>query len=359
VDSADSLGHDALVSTIKRFPLGLPPFLRARSRQILLAVVVAALTTGGTRHSDETVWTMLATNDGPGQSDAHLLEMPDGRVLLIDAGDVGSGVGRMLRARGIGRVDLLIISHPHKDHYGGLGPLLDAGIKVGELFMNEPLREVCDQERPWGCDYEDVQRTLRRFRAQGVPVNAMRPGYVPYARGDTRLEVLYAFDGRDTPIGKTDINDTSIILLLTHGPTRVLFTGDLNQRMGAYLAQNGERLEAQILKVPHHGAEGVAPNEFFDRVAPVLALAPAPPALWQSDRNRRVREHLQAMGVETLVSGLQGEVTVRLLPTGFETHVQKGKAAPQAGVGDVVATPQPAPGAHDRPASEEDRQQAP
>jgi competence protein ComEC len=274
--------------------------------------IAASWATRASRQSGETVWTMLNVNSGLTQADAHVLRMPDGQVFLVDAGNVSSDLPGLLRRHGIEYIDKIVISHPHKDHYAGLGPLLDGGIGLGGLYMNEPVREICDQERPWGCDFAHVQATLERCRSRGIPVKAMHAGDVLYDRAETRLEVLYAYDGLDTPIGRTDINDTSVILRLTHGRIKALFTGDLNQAMGAYLARNGVGLEANILKVPHHGAESVAPNEFFDRVAPTLALAPAPAGLWQSERNRRVREHLRSMGVATLVNGLDGDVTVRL-----------------------------------------------
>lgn len=299
---------------------------RAPRSRVLLALTLVGMTwiaaswaTSVSRHPRETVWTMLNVNSGLTQADAHILQMPDGQVFLVDAGSVSSDLPGLLRRRGIEHIDKVVISHPHKDHYGGLSSLLDEGIGVGQLLMNEPIRSVCDQERPWGCDFAHVQSILDRARRRGIAIRPMHAGDLLYDRGQTRVEVLYAFDGLDTPIGRTDVNDTSVILRLTHGRLKALFTGDLNQAMGAYLAQTGMGLEADILKVPHHGAEGVAPNEFFDRVAPTLALAPAPTGLWQSPRNRRVREHLRAMGVLTLVNGLDGEVTVRLGLEGYTT----------------------------------------
>lgn len=325
------------VASQQKSPVSLMRFgVRVASALAFVGVswIGVSWATNPARSPRETVWTMLPVNSGLAQADAHLLQMPDGQVFLVDAGDVQSDVAGLLRRRGIGHVDKVFISHPHKDHYAGLGPLLDQGIGVGEVYMNEPLRDVCDQERPWGCDFEHVRKTLARCRSLGVAVKVMRAGDVLYDQRDVRLEVLYAYDGVTTPVGRTDVNDTSVILLLTHGKTKALFTGDLNQALGAYLARKGSRLEAHILKVPHHGAESVAPNEFFDRVAPRLALAPSPPSLWLSDRNRRVRQYLQAKGVETLVSGMNGAVTVRLRGDGYVAAVERSIDGPRLALSD-------------------------
>ena len=134
-------------------------------------------------------------------------------------------------------------------------------------------------------------------------------------------------------MGKTDINGMSLILLLTHSGVRALFTGDLNDPIGAYLAKLGHNgvnsLKADILKVPHHGADPLASNDFFDSVGPRVALVPAPSGLWLSDRCKRAREYFESKKIRTYVNGIHGHVTVMigagLFPWGFGQYEVKGE----------------------------------
>jgi competence protein ComEC len=106
---------------------------------------------------------------------------------------------------------------------------------------------------------------------------------------------------------------------------RVLFTGDLNLSLGAYLATSDFDLRADILKVPHHGTEGVAPNEFFSRVGAKVALVPSPHALWLSLRSKRVRDFFETAKVPVYVSGIHGNVTVRFHADGFQIDAEKDR----------------------------------
>jgi competence protein ComEC len=266
---------------------------------------------------------MINVNTTIHQGDAHLLEFPDGSRIMIDVADAGRGALEYLRARGIDRLRAVVISHAHKDHYGALEELVAAGIRFDDLYINVPPAEICDVERPWGCDLPHIEAALAACRAAGIRVRAAQPGDVIFATGAARLEVLYGFSGLDTPIGRTDVNDTSLVMRLTNGAVRALFTGDLNEPMGAWLAANGKQLEAELLKVPHHGAEGVAPNAFFARVGARAALVPAPEELWLSDRDRRVREYLAAAGTTTYVGGIQGHVVVRLGEDSFQVETER------------------------------------
>jgi competence protein ComEC len=126
------------------------------------------------------------------------------------------------------------------------------------------------------------------------------------------LKILYAFDGVNTPVGRTDINDMSYIMLLKHGLSSALFTGDLNAKLGAYLAKEGKDLKADILKFPHHGAEGAAPDSFFAAVAPKDVLVPSPALLWCSSRSARMKSWVEARKIPTYVNGFSGHVNVKM-----------------------------------------------
>ena len=262
-------------------------------------------------------WTMVNVNAGDAQADAHLIRMPDGGFQMIDAGDRTGRLVPYLRERGVKHIERVFISHLHKDHYDALPAILAADIGIGEVYVNYPERSVCDAEIPWGCDFADIEQTIALLREKGVSVVEVKPGQVVYSKDGVRLEILYAYNGIDSPVGRTDVNDTSMIMALEYGRTRLLFTGDLNLALGTYLAAHAPDIKADILKVPHHGTEGVAPNEFFERVGASVAMVPAPRDLWLSDRSKRIRRYFNEKGTRTFVSGICGDVTILIRQDGF------------------------------------------
>ncbi len=261
---------------------------------------------------------MINVTPGEYQADCHLLEFPDGSKALIDAADGGDAPGvalAFLRGRGIRRLSLVVISHFHMDHYGRLADLVEAGIQIDKVAINLPAkREIADREKPWGMDWDHVQSILELLRGRGIRYFTPQAGErlidIQLPGLDVRLEVLCAYDGVNTPVGETDVNDTSIILRLQHGSKRALFTGDLNQALGAFLASSEVDLRADVLKVPHHGTEGLPPNEFFDKVSAKAALVPSPKNLWFSPRSMRPRNYFAAMGTPVYVTGIHGHVVV-------------------------------------------------
>ncbi len=265
------------------------------------------------------------------QADCHLLSFADGSHALIDAADAADAPGAalaFLKKHGIKKLRLVVISHFHMDHYGRLLDLTDAGIQIERVAINLPGdRRIADRERPWGCDYDHVQAVLRTLTERKIPYFTPKAGErlleISSNGVVTALDVVCLYDGINTPIGETDINDTSILVRFTHGKTRALFTGDLNLALGTYLATSDFDLRADLLKAPHHGTEGVAPNEFFTRVGAKAVLVPSPLELWHSVRSKRVRDYFRDHQVPAYVSGIHGDVTVRFTPEGYTIEPQQ------------------------------------
>lgn len=295
---------------------------------ILLGLVVALALRAA---EPATRWIMLNVTPVEGQADCHLLTFPDGRHVLIDPGaawDAPQSALEQLQLRGIRSLDLVVISHFHWDHYGQLRNIIRAGISVKRIALNPPDKKVADREIPWGCDWNDVQAILRELRDHGIPYFTPKASERIFeARASdgsvASLDVICAFNGVDTPIGETDVNDTSIVMRLSHGATRVLFTGDLNHSLGAWLARGDLDIRADLLKAPHHGAEGTVPNEFYDRVQPRAVLVPSPRALWESARSMRTRNYFLERKVPTYVAGIHGTVVVTLTASGYSIEKER------------------------------------
>lgn len=274
---------------------------------------------------------MLNVTPREGQADCHLLELPNGINVLIDAADAWDAPGeaiRQLRALEITELDLVVISHFHRDHYERLVEIARHGIRIGRVAVNPPAAIAAERERPWGCDLEHVHETLGQLSAMNIPwfVPAIGERLIHTTDGDgnpVSLDVVCLYDGETTPVGPTDVNDTSIVLRLSHGETRALFTGDLNHSLGDWLATSDLDLRADVIKVPHHGTESLPADHFFDRVGAKAALVPSPDVLWRSARSMRIRNYFIERGVPTYVSGTRGLVTVTLTARGFAIATER------------------------------------
>ncbi|MEJ2133719.1 MAG: MBL fold metallo-hydrolase [Desulfofustis sp.] len=258
-------------------------------------------------------WTMINVNDGGQQGDAHVIRVGNGIHVLIDAGPqdlAETSLVPFLAERDITSLDLVFISHAHSDHYGGLNALLDHDVGIKYLYFNLPDRQRCEREVPWGCDYQDVQRIRARLESRGIELREGKTGMHWQLDENTSLEILYAFDGETPPIDRADINDTSLIMKLIHGGFTSLFTGDLNEDIGGYLAAHSDYLAADLLKIPHHGIEPVASELFLEKVAPRWGLVSTPESFWRGEASARIRNWFSRHDIPVFVSGISGNVSV-------------------------------------------------
>ena len=211
-----------------------------------------------------------------GQGDAVLVRTPGGRSMLIDAGGsptYGSSTfdpGReivvpALWRAGIRRLDLVVNSHPHEDHLGGI-PAVLRNVQVGG-FVVPPL------EHPTPLTLE-VQRLLRE---KGIPVYQIRAG--AQIRLDPALRIAVLGPPERLYRGtRSDLNNNSLVLHLVYGEVSFLLTGDLEQEGMAGLAAAAKEgrlqggLAATVLKAPHHGSPYSTCPEFADAVRPQVVV---------------------------------------------------------------------------------------
>ena len=268
-------------------------------------------------------WTAIDVNSQFQQGDAHLLEINKQDFILIDTGHAlyAQKLLQFLKDRNITRLNAVIISHGHRDHYGGLVFLLRNDIRVDAVYFNPPDAELIKQEL-WGCSESEIEEIKQELSKRNIPLIAMTDRTQWDFGPDISMKVLYIYDGLKTPVGRTDINDTSAIIMLTHGNLNYLFTGDLNRPVGTYITEHNDvvSLKADVLKVPHHGTEGLPNNDFFNTVNPKAMVVPAPKALWFSDRSARVRK--LSKDCPAYINGLHGHITIKSDGHSFRIETQ-------------------------------------
>ncbi|MBO6939608.1 MAG: DNA internalization-related competence protein ComEC/Rec2 [Deltaproteobacteria bacterium] len=295
--------------------------LAARSWRGRVALVVAGLLglAGAEWHlrareqpTDRLRITMLDV----GQGDGALVDLPNGELLLIDAGggrpDPGArALVPLLHARRRHEVALAILTHPHPDHFGGLRAVHDAF----------PVRELWDSgqaeaETPHG----PVARLLRSARrsSERVRLAASVCGR-PRRFGDAELEVLWPCPGYDPGY---DPNDNSIVVRLSYGERRFLFTGDVETLAERALVESGTDLRADWLKVPHHGSRTSSTDAFLDAVRPRLAAVSCGRLNRFGHPHPEVAARYDARGIPLYRTDTEGGLifesdgrTIRALPT--------------------------------------------
>ncbi len=289
-------------------------------KKFLFLIVALFLLNSCDKDNNKLVWTVINVNSTGKQGDAHLISK-NGKHFMIDTGQyyyVKRTLLPFLHSKHISYIDSILITHPHFDHYGGLVSIMQSDIKVGKIYMNIPTKNKVESE-PGGGRWRYILDILNAAKKYHVPIIPIKAGDKYIFDKNSYFEVLYQYDGEHTPVGKTDINGMSAVMMLHNGKNRFLFTGDLSQKIGDYIASNFNNLKADILKFPHHGAvshvpklgeQGFPSKIFFQKVSPKVVIVPAPKTIWCSKLGKRARELVKDNNYTTYVNGFNGNISV-------------------------------------------------
>lgn len=191
-----------------------------------------------------------------GQADSILIQTPDGKSMLIDAGNNADGqaVVSYLKGQGVSKIDILVGTHPHEDHIGGMDNVINS-FEIGQIYMPKVSHTT--------KTYEDVLTAISR---KGLKITSPTPGST-FSLGEVRFTIL-------APNSSTyeDMNDYSIVLKMEYGNTSFLFTGDAEQVSENEIIAKGYNLKADVLKVGHHGSSSSTSQAFLDKVSPKYAV---------------------------------------------------------------------------------------
>ena len=170
-----------------------------------------------------------------GQGDAVLLETPEGRTALIDAGP--GDIVPLLREMGVAQLDLVIATHPHADHIGGMTGVIEAF----------PVRYFMDNGDPHST--ATYRRLLAALEAR-PEITYLEAAPRTISLGSATLEVLPLL-----PRGTVGPNDRSVSVVVRYGDFAALLSGDSEVRQLTHLAGLGVVPALTLLKAPHHGSD--------------------------------------------------------------------------------------------------------
>ena len=253
------------------------PVRRNQSWLFLLSISLS-LTPLGTRSNY-----MSVTFLDVGQGDAALFFTPVGKSILVDTGSGYSSV-RSIRAhlagRGVEKIDLLIISHFHADHVGGLDRLL----------REVPISRIVgpSSHEKYSRSIEVVTRGDTLFIDRSVFIEVLAPAVTFSTRSE---------------------NESSVVVRITYGQHSFLMTGDAERSIETNLISAfGSALESDIVKVAHHGSDTSSSRSFILRSSPMNAIISVGSKNRFKHPDPRVIQRWREAGVNVSTTALEGGI---------------------------------------------------
>jgi len=243
-----------------------------------------------------------------GQGDAIWVHDDSGFDALIDAGPPESAEMLLRQLSGVPDLDVLMWTHTHEDHIGGMPAVLRA----------IPVRQVL-----WtGLTYptNTFSQTLHLIGANEIPEDTVREGDV-LTWGSFEVLVLHP----DRVYPKT--NDCSIVLKLSYGGTDLLLAGDAEWDAEQAMIAGGYDLECDILKVGHHGGDTSTRPEWLDAVQPDKALISVARFNDYGYPSLPVVERLRSRSIDTYRTDRHGTVVVLLDGDGYRIVTERTSVA--------------------------------
>lgn len=242
-----------------------------------------------------------------GQADAALIVCGEDTI-LIDGGERGDGdfVVDYIRSLGIDQLDMVIATHAHEDHIGGLPDVLEA-FPVEEIYLSDAPATT-----------KIYEKLLDAIDEQGLTPECPEVGSSISFESGMALTVLAP--GPDNAVLSKDMNSSSLSVRLDIGACSAVFTGDATAKSEKQMLASGIPLDCDIYKVAHHGSRTSNSEDFIDALSPELAVVSVGEYSEYGLPDEEPLERLEAVGAEILQTIDVGTVVVTIEADGSYSY---------------------------------------
>lgn len=257
-----------------------------------------------------------------GQGDSILIRSPAGKAVLIDAGDGKADVPPILAREGVTALDLVVGSHPHADHIGGMDEVLEA----------LPVKVYTDNGLPHTT--ATYSKVMALVEEKGAAYRAAQVGQVYNLDDGAKIEVLFPREGKLSNT-RSDLNSNSVVLRLTHQGHCMLFVGDAEEPTEMALLDGGLG-SCDVLKVAHHGSRHSSTQRFLEAVKPKHAVISVGVGNRYHHPGEETLQRLARMKVDLHRTDLEGQLTILSSEKGLTVKGAHAPALPILATSDEV-----------------------
>jgi competence protein ComEC len=234
-----------------------------------------------------------------GQGDAIFIETPKRNQILIDGGQSSVILEKLRKEMPFWdrSIDLVILTHPERDHLVGLLEVLKK-YKVGNIFWTGIKRDT--------PEYQEWQKLIEKEKAKIYII----PFFQKVTIGkDISMNFLYPVENLADKEYQNS-NDTSIVAKLNFNRNSFLFTGDISKSVEEELINYYQNLKSDVLKVAHHGSKTSTSEEFLKEIWPKIAIISVGKENPYGHPHQEVLEILNKFGIRVLRTDENGNIKI-------------------------------------------------
>jgi competence protein ComEC len=234
-----------------------------------------------------------------GQGDAILIETPKYNQILIDGGPdskILEKLGKVLPFWDRD-IDLIILSHPEKDHFAGLIEVFKK-YKVNSVLWTGVVRDA--------AEYEEWEKLLEKEKAK---IYIAQAGQKIKEGDEIEMDILFPL-GRKEGEKLENSNDTSIVANLIFNKNNFLFTGDISQLAEKEILSINVDIASDVLKVAHHGSKNSSSEEFLKATSPQIAVISVGKNNSYGHPTQEVLKNIAKYGIKVLRTDERGDIKI-------------------------------------------------